>query len=59
MPGGVSDLTFWTGPFPTEEVFVYLFLLPCFIEIPVLNANSVETDQTSFLRRLIRVYTFC
>ena len=40
------------------------FVLPCFIEISVFNANSVDPDQTphsaaSRMRRLIWVYTVC
>ena len=30
--------TFWTGPVPIEAVSVYM-------EIPVLNASSVDPDQ--------------
>ena len=33
------------------------FLLPCYIEFPVSNANSVNPDQDCILRRLIWVYT--
>ena len=41
-----STLTIWTGPFPNSQVSGQLLLLPCFIEITVLNANSVDPDQT-------------
>ena len=34
-----------TGPFPIKKVFSYFLLLLCFIEMPVFNVNSVETDQ--------------
>ena len=37
----------------------YRFLLFFIKEIPVRNANSVDSDQTRFLWRLIRVYTVC
>ena len=41
-----SALTLWTGPFPIEGVSGEFLLLPCFIEITVINANSVDPDQT-------------
>ena len=41
-----STLTLWTDPFPIKgNVWLVLLLLPCFIEIPVLNANIVDSDQ--------------
>ena len=36
--------TLWTGPFPKEGVSG-CFLLLRFIEIPIINANSVDPDQ--------------
>ena len=41
-----STFTLLTGPFPIWGVFGYILLIPCFIEIPVFNANSVDRDQT-------------
>ena len=39
-----SMLTLSTGPF---RIWEYLFsLLPCFIEIPIFNANSVDPGKT-------------
>ena len=38
--------TLWTGPFQIDGVSGYFLFLPCFIEIPVSNANSVYPDQT-------------
>ena len=43
-----SAITIWTGPFAAEWVLVSFFLfyfLPCFIEIPVFNPNSIDPDQ--------------
>ena len=40
-----STLTLKTGPFPVKGVSGK-FILPWFTEIPVLNANSVDPDQT-------------
>ena len=33
-----STSTLWTGPFQAKGMSGYYFLIPCFIEIPVLNA---------------------
>ena len=41
-----STLTLWPGPFPVKGVSGWFVLLPCFTEIPVLYANSVDPDQT-------------
>ena len=43
-----STLTLWTGPgrFPIYGMSGQFLLLPCFIEITVFNANSVDPDQT-------------
>ena len=30
-----------------RDVWLFVLLLPCFIEIPVFNANSLDTDQTT------------
>ena len=38
--------TLWISQFPAEGVAGYFLLLPCLIEIHVLNANSVDPDQT-------------
>ena len=46
MPSGLSYLTFWTGPFPIEGVSRLFLSIPCFIESPVLTANSIDSDQT-------------
>ena len=40
-----ATLTLWTGPFQIKGVSGWFLLLPCFIDIPVLNANSVDPDQ--------------
>ena len=53
MPSG---LTLWTGPFPVERDVWFLFF-PCFIEILVFNAKSVDPDQT-LLWHLIGVILF-
>ena len=45
MPSGLFYLSFWTGNIPIEDVSGYFLLLPCFIEIPVFNANSIYLDQ--------------
>ena len=41
-----STLTLWTGPFPVNGVSGKLLLLLWFTEIPVINANGVDPDQT-------------
>ena len=40
-----STTTFQTGPFPIERSLVSFLLLLCFIEILIVNANSVDPDQ--------------
>ena len=55
MPSGFFYLNSWTSPFPVKGASGKCLLLPCFTEIPVLNANSVD----SVLRRLIWVCTVC
>ena len=35
----------------------YFLIIPCFIEIPVLNAKHTDPDQSQRLRCLIWVYT--
>ena len=42
-----SSLIHWVGTVPAEGVFGLFFLLPCFIDTPEFNANSVDTVQTS------------
>ena len=43
-----STSTLWTGPFLTEGVSGKFFLLLCFVEIPLLNANCVDPDQMPY-----------
>ena len=43
MDSSTSSLR--TVPFPIEGVPDYFLLLPCFIETPEFNANSVDPDQ--------------
>ena len=38
-----STLSLWNSPFPVSG---QCLSLPCFIDIPVLNANSEDPDQT-------------
>ena len=52
-----STFTIRTGPFPMSRMSEYLLIIPCFVEMPVFNANSVDPDQTPRLWRLICVYT--
>ena len=54
-----STLTLLTGSFLNERVSSYFLILPCFIEIPVFKANSVDSSHRPQLRRLILVYTVC
>ena len=37
--------TLWTGPFQVEGMSGYFSFIPYLIEIPVLDANSVDADQ--------------
>ena len=37
-----STLTLWSGPFPIKGVLIITW----FTEIPALNANNVDPDQT-------------
>ena len=41
-----STITLCPGPIPIEGVSCEFFLLPSFVEIPLVNANSVDPDQT-------------
>ena len=41
-----SSLTLLTSPFPVEGVSGKFLLLPCFRRMSVINANSVDPDQT-------------
>ena len=41
-----STTLLWIGHFPVEGFSFFFLLTPCFIEIPVLYANSVDPDQT-------------
>ena len=36
----------WIGPFRIKRVSGQFLLSPCFIEIPLFNANSVDPDET-------------
>ena len=40
-----STTTLWTGLFPIAGCLIK-FCYYCFIEIPVLDANNVDPDQT-------------
>ena len=44
MPRGHYYFNSLTDSFSTEEVSGWYLLFHCFIEIPVFNANSVDTD---------------
>ena len=46
MPSRLFYLSLWTGPFLIEGVSEWFLLLPCIIEIPIFNANTVDPDQT-------------
>ena len=41
-----STVSLWTGPFSIGCLDNFYLLLPCVIEIPVFNANSIHPDQT-------------
>ena len=41
-----STSTLWTNLFSIKGVSSQFVLLQCFIDIPELNANSVDPDQT-------------
>ena len=41
-----SIIALWTGLFPITRCLVSFLLWLCFLEIPELNANSVDPDQT-------------
>ena len=41
-----STFSIRTGPFPVQGVSGFFLIIPCFIEIPVVNANSVDFDQS-------------
>ena len=51
---GTPTSTLWAGPFPIEGLADKFLLLLCFIEIPFLNANSVDPDQTP--RSVVKKY---
>ena len=46
MPGGLFYLNSLDMFISIQRVSGYFLLLPCFIEIPVLNLNSVDPGQT-------------
>ena len=41
-----STITLWIDTFPIKGLPESFLLLPCFIEIHILNANNVDPDQT-------------
>ena len=41
-----STFTLWTNPFPIKGMPGKFLLVPCYKEIPVFDANSVDPDQT-------------
>ena len=41
-----STFSIRTSPFPMQGVSGFFLIIPCFIEIPVFNANSVDFDQS-------------
>ena len=46
MPLDSSTSTLWTGLFSIKWGSSQFVLLQCFIDIPELNGNSVDPDQT-------------
>ena len=46
MPSGLYYLIFLDRSFSNRRCVWLFLLLPCFIEIPVFKANSVDPDQT-------------
>ena len=59
MPSGFFYHTSLDESTYSLRVSGQFLLLPCFIEMPVINANSDDPDQMPRLRRLILVYTVC
>ena len=46
MKGGLSYLSFSDSSIANiRGVWIVFFIIPCFIEIPVRNTNSVDPDQ--------------
>ena len=43
----LSTSILWSGQFQVEGMSGKFLFIPCFIEILICNANSVEPDQTS------------
>ena len=41
-----SNLTLWTGPFSIKGVSDLFLSEACFLYVPILNANTVDSDQT-------------
>ena len=41
-----STITLWTSLFLVKGVSGKFLLFPCFTEMPVLNANSIDPDET-------------
>ena len=47
MPSGFFYLKFLDWSISNRKVSSYFLFLPCFIEIPVFNENSVDFGQTT------------
>ena len=47
MPNGLFYLNTLDRSFSNRRGVWLVLLLPCFLEIPVLNANSLDPDQMS------------
>ena len=47
MPNELFYLNTLDKSFSNRKGVWFVLLLPCFLEIPVLNANSVDPDQMS------------
>ena len=59
MPRGCFYLNSLDWSISSKRVAWLVLLLRWFTEIPVINANSVDPDQTPRLRRLIWIYAVC
>ena len=46
MPSGLFYLQSLDRSIPIKGASNWFLLLPCFIEIPVFHANSIDPDQT-------------
>ena len=59
---GLSALFYHTSldwSISNSRVSGYFLLSLCFVEIPVVNANSADTDQMWHLISIYRLYTAC